>query len=152
MTNKRLSRVGTLLLTGLVAVLTLTVALHAAQTISMPNAAGIKYSLAPGTTSAAFTPAENTPVLVMGVQNSLGYRGVGQVALLHVPSSFLEWTGIESPASAAITSGFSSTAGTHIVYLDYSHLVDIEVASADTFVIHNANTSVTMNGVVTLIW
>ena len=152
MTNKRPSRAGTLLLTGVVAVLTLTVALHAAQTISMPNAAGVKYSLAPGATSAAVTPAENTPVLVMGVQNSLGYRGVGQVALLHVPSSFLEWTGIESPASAAITSGFSATAGTHIVYLDYSHLVDIEVASADTFVIHNANTSVTMNGVVTLIW
>jgi hypothetical protein len=151
MTNKRLSRVGTLLLTGLVGVLTLTVALHAAQTISMPNAAGVKYSLAAGATSAAFTPAENTPVLVMGVQNSLGYRGVGQVALLHVPSSFLEWTGIESPASAAITSGFSGTAGTHIVYLDYSHLVDIEVASTDTFVIHNANT-ITMNGVVTLIW
>ena len=56
-----------------------------------------------------------------------------------------------SPASAAITSGFSGTAGTHIVYLDYSHLVDIQVASTDTFIIHNANT-IAMAGVVTLIW
>ncbi len=87
----------------------------------------------------------------MGVQNSVGYRGVGQVALLHVPSSFLEWTGIESPAAAALTSGFSGSAGTHILYLDYSHLVQIQVASADTFLIHNGN-SITMTGVVTMIW
>jgi hypothetical protein len=68
-------------------------------------------------------------------------------------TSSLDWSGIESPA-ATITSGFSGTAGTHIVYLDYldySHLVDIQVASADTFVIHNANT-IAMAGVVTLIW
>ncbi|MFZ0201551.1 MAG: hypothetical protein WB523_22085 [Candidatus Sulfotelmatobacter sp.] len=148
---KTFSRVGTLMLTGFVAVLTLAVGVHAAQTITTPNAAEVKYSLTPGESSAAVTPAASTPVLVMGVQNSLGYRGVGQVAMLHVPSSFLEWTGIESPAAAALTAGFSGTAGTHIVYLDYSHTVQIQVASADTFVIHNAN-SIEMTGVVTLIW
>ena len=99
MITKRFPRLGTLFLTGLVAVLTLAVGVHAAQTITTPNAAVVKYSLAAGDNSAAVTPAESTPVLVMGVQNSLGYRGVGQVALLHVPSSFLEWTGIESPAA-----------------------------------------------------
>jgi hypothetical protein len=71
--------------------------------------------------------------------------------MLHVPSSFLEWTGIESPAAAAITSGFSSVAGTHIVYLDFSHLVDIQVDTADSFRIHNGNT-VAQTGQVTLIW
>ncbi|MGA9508243.1 MAG: hypothetical protein WBV55_06295 [Candidatus Sulfotelmatobacter sp.] len=151
MINKRCSRFGTLFLTGLFAVLTLAVGLHAAQTITTPNAAEVKYSLGAGDNSAAVTPAVSTPVLVMGVQNSLGYRGVGQVALLHVPSSFLEWTGIESPAAAALTSGYSGTAGTHILYLDYSHLVQIQVASADTFLIHNGN-SITMTGVVTMIW
>jgi hypothetical protein len=151
MTNKRFSRAGTLLLTGFVAVLALTVGVHAAQTITTPNAAEVKYSLAAGANSAAVTPAESTPVLVMGVQNSLGYRGVGQVAMLRVPSSFLEWTGIESPSAAALTSGFSGTAGTHIVYLDFSHLVQIEVAGTDTFLIHNGN-SIEMTGVVTLIW
>jgi len=70
---------------------------------------------------------------------------------LRVPSSFLEWTGIESPAAAAITSGFSGTKGTHIVYLDFSHLVDIQVDTTDAFIIHNANT-ITQTGVVTLIW
>jgi hypothetical protein len=118
MTSKRFSRSGTLMLTGLVAVLTLAVGVHAAQTITTPNAAEVKYSLTPGENSAAVTPAESTPVLVMGVQNTFGFRGVGQVAMLHVPSSFLEWTGIESPAAAALTAGFSGAAGTHIVYLD----------------------------------
>lgn len=151
MNHSRLSRVFRLLLAGFVAVVALNIGMHATQSITTPNATKVTYSLAAGASSAAVNPAESTPVLVMGVQNNLGYRGVGQVAMLHVPSSFLEWTGIESPASAAITSGFSGTAGTHIVYLDYSHLVDIQVASTDTFIIHNANT-IAMSGVVTLIW
>lgn len=151
MSLSKLSRLYTLLLTAVVAVVALSVGVHATQTIVTPNAAKVTYNLAAGASSAAVTPAESVPVLVMGVQNDLGYRGVGQVAMLHVPSSFLEWTGLESPAAAAITSGFSGTAGTHIVYLDYSHLVDIQVASTDTFVIHNANT-IQMAGVVTLIW
>jgi len=151
MKHSRFSRITTLLFAGFVTVAVLNIGVHATQSITTPNASKVSYTLAAGASSAAVNPAESVPVLVMGVQNNLGYRGVGQVAMLHVPSSFLEWSGIESPASAAITSGFSGTAGTHIVYLDYSHLVDIQVASTDTFIIHNANT-IAMSGVVTLIW
>lgn len=151
MKDSRFSRLSTLLLAAVVAMMALSISMHATQTITTPNAAKVTYNLAAGASSTAVTPVESVPVLVMGVQNNLGYRGVGQVSMLHVPSSFLEWTGIESPASAALTSGFSGTAGTHIVYLDYSHLVDIQVASTDTFLIHNANT-IAMSGVVTLIW
>lgn len=151
MNHSTLSRVSRLVLAGFVAVVALNIGMRATQTISTPNASKFVYNLAAGASSAAVTPAESVPVLVMGVQNNLGYRGVGQVSMLHVASSFLEWTGIESPAAAAITSGFSGTAGTHVVYLDYSHLVDIQVASTDTFIIHNANT-ISMSGVVTLIW
>lgn len=151
MKDSRFSRLSTLLLAAVVAMVALSISMHATQTITTPNAAKVTYNLAAGASSTAVNPVESVPVLVMGVQNNLGYRGVGQVSMLHVPSSFLEWTGIESPASAALTSGFSGTAGTHIVYLDYSHLVDIQVASTDTFLIHNANT-IAMSGVVTLIW
>lgn len=151
MNNSRLSRISTLLLAAIVAVVALSISMRATQSITTPNAAKVTYNLAAGASSAAINPVESVPVLVMGVQNNLGYRGVGQVSLLHVPSSFLEWTGVESPAAAAITSGFSGTAGTHILYIDYSHLVDIQVASTDTFIIHNAN-SIAMSGVVTLIW
>lgn len=147
----RSSRVSRLLLAAFVAVVALNIGMHATQTISTPNASKISYNLAAGASSTTVNPAENVPVLVMGVQNNLGYRGVGQVTMLHVPSSFLEWSGIESPASATITSGFSGAAGTHVLYLDYSHLVDIQVESTDTFIIHNAN-SIAMAGVVTLIW
>lgn len=151
MKTSRSSRVSRLLLAAFVAVVALNIGMHATQTISTPNASKVSYNLAAGASSTAVNPAESVPVLVMGVQNNLGYRGVGQVSMLHVPSSFLEWSGIESPASATITSGFSGTAGTHVLYLDYSHLVDIQVESTDTFIIHNAN-SIAMAGVVTLIW
>ena len=151
MFTKTFSRTRTLLLAGVVIVLTFAVAGHAAQTITTPNEVVINYNLAPGANSGAITPASNTPVLVQGVQTAIGFRGVGHVSMLHVPASFLEWTGLESPFSAAITSGFSSTAGTHIVYLDFSHLVDIRVNTADTVIIHNGNTA-TQTGVVTMIW
>src|SRR5580692_7162603 len=119
MFENNFSRIRTLVLAGVVVVLTFAVAGHAAQAITNPNKAKFNYNLASGANSAAITPASNVPVLVQGVQTDLGYRGVGYVSMLHVPSSFLEWTGLESPASAAITSGFSGTFGTHIVYLDY---------------------------------
>jgi hypothetical protein len=73
------------------------------------------------------------------------------VALLRVPSSFLEWVGLESTAGAAITQGFSGSPGTHIVFIDFSHKVDVEVASPDTIKIHNASTG-TATGSVTLVW
>ena len=151
MSRTALSRFGTLLAVAIVAYTTFAVPLHAAQTITTPNESVVSYNLAAGASTAGITPIANAPVLVQGVQTTVGYRGVGHVSMLRVPSSFLEWTGLESPAAAAITSGFSGTKGTHIVYLDYSHLVDIQVDTTDAFLIHNGN-SIAQTGVVTLIW
>jgi hypothetical protein len=132
-----------------VAIITSMVVANATQTITTPNAAFISYSLASGTNSAPITPATNKSVLVMGCCTTLGYRGVGQVSLLHIPSAYIVWVGLESPGSAAITSGTSSTA--HIVYIDYTHHVDIQVASVDTILIHNGSAA-TLAGNVTLVW
>ena len=144
-------RFGSLILAAVVATLTLSVVVHATQVITTPNAAFFTYSLAPGANSAPVTPVANQSVLVMGTQTASGFRGVGQVALLHVPSSFLEWVGLESTSGAAITSGFSGSAGTHIVFLDFSHQVDIQVNTPDTFRVHNGSGG-TRTGNVTLIW
>lgn len=116
-----------------------------------PNKTVFNYSLAPGADKLITPVVANKPVLVMGVCTSLGVRGVGQVSLLHIPSSFLEWTGLESPFGASITNGFSGTVGTHIVYIDYSHQVDIQVASPDTIRVHNGSGAV-RTGNVTLVW
>jgi len=122
-----------------------------AAPLAVLNKIVLNYSLAPGANSATITPVANRPVLVMGVCTSLGVRGVGQVTLLHIPSSFLEWTGLESPFGASITNGYSGTAGTHIVYIDYSHQVDIQVASSDTIRVHNGSGAL-RTGNVTLVW
>src|SRR5205823_2227282 len=148
---QKFSRPGVILMATVVAIITSIVVANATQTIIAPNAAYITYNLAANTNSTAITPATNRSVLVMGCCTSLGYRGVGQVSLLHIPSTFIEWVGLESTPSAAITQGFSSAAGTHIVFIDFSHRVDIQVASADTIQIHNGN-SITMAGNVTLVW
>jgi hypothetical protein len=149
--ESKLARFAGRFLAVVVVLLTAAVVVPAVQLVSTPNAVFVSYNLAAGATSAAITPVANQSVLVMGTQTAFGYRGVGQVALLRVPSSFLEWTGIESPSNAALTSGDSGTPGTHIVFLDFSHLVQIEVHTTDTFVIHNGNT-ITMTGNVTMIW
>jgi hypothetical protein len=147
----KISSLVPLLLAVLVSTLSVAVAVQTTEVITTPNATFISYNLAAGAVTGAITPVANQAVLVMGVQNTLGFRGVGHVTLLRVPSSFLEWVGLESPSAAAITSGFSGVLGTHIVYLDYSHQVDIEVNSTDTFRIHNGSTG-QRTGNVTLIW
>jgi hypothetical protein len=140
-----------MLLVGVVATLTLAVVAQATQTITTPNAAFISYNLAPGANSAAIFPAANQSVLVMGTCTTLNFRGVGHVTMLRIPASFLEWVGLESHAGAAITQGFSGVAGTHIVYLDFSHQVDIEVNTTDSFRVHNG-AAARRTGNVTLIW
>jgi hypothetical protein len=150
---KKLHRLGGLVLAAVVAILTLSVMVHATQVITTPNAAFFSYSLANGASSAPITPVVGQAVLVMGTQTALGFRGVGQVTMLRVTASFafLEWVGLESPFAAAVTSGFDSTPGRHIVFLDFGHKVDLQVANASSFVVHNASGGVA-TGNVTLIW
>jgi hypothetical protein len=143
-------------ITAAFVVFTLAVAANATEAVSpgavvVPNELTVSYSLAAGGVSAPITPPANIPVHVMGVQTALGFRGVGEVTLLHVPSSFIEWVGLASPSGAAITQGFSGAAGTHIVFIDFSHRVQIEVASPDTIRVHNLSTGI-RTGSVTLTW
>ena len=140
-----------------VVIITSMVAANATQTITTPNAAFISYSLAPGANSAVITPATNRWVLVGGCcTTTILLDGVGQVSLLHIPSSpvltgLIGWVGLEAYGPAAITQGRTSAAGTHIVFIESNHQVDIQVASADTILIHNGSAA-TMAGNVTLVW
>jgi hypothetical protein len=152
MTLHKISRLAVLLLAALVVTVTCMVPLASGQTITAPNSEFFAYVLTPGANSAPISiPVAHRAILVMGQQNAFGFRGVGQVTLLWVPGSFLEWVGLESPDPAAITSGFSNTPGTHIVFLDFNHEVDIQVNTADSFVVHNSSTA-SRYGSVTLIW
>ena len=148
---QKTSRPGVILLATVVAIITSMVVANATQTITAPNAAFISYSLAAGANSAAITPATNKSVLVMGCCTTAGFPGVGQVSLQHVPSAGMAWVGLES-GGTAITSGFGNIAGTHIVYIDFQHTVDIQTASIDTIRVHNGHPSATRAGNVTLVW
>ena len=139
-----------LVLAAIVSLLTVAVVARATQTFVTPNEATYVYSLAAGGNSAAITPPAGTPVLVMGVDNTIGARGVGFVTLLRVTATFLQWVGLQAP-SAMATSGHSAVAGTHIVYIDLLDKVDLRVNTADTFIVHNANTTV-QSVQVKLIW
>ena len=131
-----------------VAIITSIVVANATQTITTPNAAYITYNLTANTNSAPITPATNRAVLVMGCCTTSG--GVGQVSLLHTAGVGMTWVGLNMGTST--TGGFrNGTPGTHIVWIDGDHGVDIRVASADTILIHNGEGS-TRTGNVTLIW
>src|SRR5438067_2593102 len=147
---QKFTRPGVILMATVVAIITSIVVANATQTITTPNAAFISYSLAPNANSAPITPVASKSVLVMGCCTTVGVQGVGQVSLLHIPSVGIFWVGLESPFGAAITSGFSSTAGARIVYIDNSHQVDIEVAGVDTILVHNGHPSATRACNVTL--
>ena len=114
----------------------------------------VPYSLAIGEISAPITLVTDKPVLVMGVNSTIGNRGVGQVTILHpsVAPFFIEWVGLESPAAAVVTSGFSSVQGTHILFLDFNHQLDIEVGpGGNTIQIHNTRNAA-QTGSVKLVW
>lgn len=149
--RKMSSRPIALLSATVIATLTLATVAKATQTISTPNAAFVSYNLAPGAVSTAIVPAANEAVLVMGTCTSAGFRGVGQVTMLRIPASFLEWVGLDSTAGAAITQGFSGAAGTRILFVDFSHQVSLEVNTTDSFRVHNFSTGARA-GNVKLIW
>jgi len=156
MTTRNFARPAKLILAAAVAVATFAVVGHAAQTISTPNAASFAYSLAPGGNSASITPAANTPVMILADQvgTVCDCDNVGSSLMTVVNSSVdheMVWNGFES-AKGGLASGFSPTAGTHIMFIDNAHLVDLEVTNATSFHVHNSSTSETYNGNVTLIW
>jgi hypothetical protein len=115
------------------------------------NRISFSYNLAPGANSAPVTIPANVPVHLMGTQTALGFRGVGFVEMLRVPNAFLEWTGLDSTAASAITQGFSSVAGTKIVFLDFSHQVAVQVNDANRIRIHNGATG-QRTGSVVITW
>jgi hypothetical protein len=123
----------------------------AAVTFATANSSIAPYTLAAGATSGGITPPANTPVVMMGSNTTATNFSIASVNVVHVPSTQIRWVGLESPPSAAIVQGATSTPGTHVMYLDYNHQVDLEILSADQVVIHNAATT-TQTGTVKLIW
>jgi hypothetical protein len=88
----------------------------------------------------------------MGCVTNIG--GGGHVSLQHTIGA-ISWVGLESasPIGSSITQGSTATVGTHIVWIDYTHVVDIKVASGSTIYVSNQNGSgQTVAGNVTLIW
>ena len=98
--------------------------------LGTPTRATYTYDLAPGATSTRIPVPANIPVSLMGTQLVVGWRGVGQASLLSIPGSggFIEWVGLHSTAGAAVTEGYSGAAGAPIVFIDFGHCVQVEVA------------------------
>jgi hypothetical protein len=152
MRYKRVSRMAGLLSAVLVATLAFALAAHAVQTITTPNAVTIAYSLAADADTGAITPPANLPVYVMGDQTNEGCVGSSFMTVVNSAGQDdeLVWNGIESNGGG-VTTGFSSVAGTHIMFIDFCHKVQLEVANSTSFVVHNLN-SIAQKGNVTEIW
>jgi hypothetical protein len=128
-------------------------AVAAPKSVTVASAITVSYNLVAGGATGPISLPLGIPVQVIGVQTAIGNRGVGQVSMLspRVAPNFIEWVGLESTTGAAITQGFSAVLGTHIVFIDFAHTVDIEVAGPTTIRIHNSN-GAAQTGTVTLIW
>jgi hypothetical protein len=131
MKNGNRTSAGKFLIGGIVAALALACTADAVQTTTTPNASFITYSLAAGTNSRDYLAQPNISTLIMANCTTTGFRGVGQVTLLRIPSSFVEWAGFNSTANATDTTrGFSGTEGTHIMNIDFSSQVWLEVGAS----------------------
>ena len=150
-TTSKARRYGVLWAATIVFVLAASVMARATQSLTVPNAATYTYNLASGAYSSPITPVSNQAVLMMGSQTTAGTRGVAMATILHIPGNFIEWVGLESTDGSAITQGYSGSAGTHILYLDFGHLVDVQVAGTDTIRVYNGAAH-TQTGNLELIW
>ena len=154
---QKFSRPGVILLATVVVIITSMVVANATQTITAPNAAFVSYNLGAGASSAAITPVTNKSVVVVGCCTTGFVNGVGQVSLFHIPSANgggFGWVGLEAynGTPVANTGGLIGNGVAHIVYIDSSHHVDIQVAGVDTICVHNSHPSLTLAANVTLIW
>jgi hypothetical protein len=118
----------------------------------VPNAATFSYNLAPGAISPVVAvPVTNVPVLLQGVNTTVGNRGSGFVSILRasVAPAFLMWAGLHSQPSS-IAQGFSAAAGNLIFFTDFAHQVRVEVASSTSVRVHSVRPAGTPNSVGTL--
>jgi hypothetical protein len=142
-------------LAAIVAVTTIAVLTHATEAVATARRMTVNYSLGSGSSSGNITPASNQPVTIQADQTGTvcGCDDVGSSLMTVVNSSVdreLVWNGFESNGGG-LTAGFSPSPGTHIMYIDFGHLVDLEVSSSTSFLVHNGSSN-TANGTVTLIW
>jgi hypothetical protein len=151
----RFARMMQFVLAAIVAVTTIAVLTHATEAVATARRVSVNYNLSSGSSSGNITPASNLPVTITADQigTVCGCDDVGSSFMTVVRSSVdgeLVWNGFESNGGG-LTTGFSPTPGTHIVYTDFSHVVDLEVSNSTSFHVHNGG-SETANGTVTLIW
>jgi hypothetical protein len=154
MKNGNRTSVRKILFGGIVAALAFSCTAGAVQSTTTPSSAMFSYNLAGGAVTGNYLPPANQAVLVMGTCLTPGVRGVGHVSLLRIanPGGFIEWSGINSTGSGTVAHGFSPTAGTKIVQIDFSGGAQIEVGSTgDTIRIHNTTTSARA-GNMTWVW
>ncbi len=152
MRYEKVSRMAGLLSAVMVATVTFAVAAHAVKTLTTPNAFTSAYNLATGGNGPAITPPANLPVFVMGDQTTTGNVGSSDMTVVNSSGrdNELVWSGLESDGGG-VTAGFSPVAGTHIIFIDFAHCVDLQVNNATSFHVHNACSS-TQTGNVTEIW
>jgi hypothetical protein len=151
--NRNYSLFGARILALLVVLVTSTVVVKSVTTFPTAEAVTYRYSLAPGGSMGATVIGIDRPILLMGCNTTVGNRGIGHVTIQRAFTApqFLMWVGLESAAGAAITSGFSGALGTHIVYLDFAHTVDIEVLSPAAIRVFNGS-GANQTGQITMIW
>ena len=131
--------------------LTMAIGVLSFAVVAQAGRKTVTYSLASGTSSKAIIPVTDKPVLVIGAQTTAGNVGSSDMTVVNSKGdAALVWSGLESDGGGT-TADFSSIAGTHIIFIDFGHCVDLEVHDATSFVVHNVCGS-TQTGSVTLMW
>jgi len=136
MTALRSSRLPSLVLATVVAVITLVQLANAVQTITVPNISGVTYALAPGANSPDITVPSGTMVLVMANCTTPFRRGVAQVTMQRTTAAplFLQWLGLGSSGAPTVVSDWwPGGANPHIAWVDFSNQVELRAVSASAF-------------------
>jgi hypothetical protein len=159
---ERVCRAVSLFLASLVGVVTVAVVVHAAQTITTPNAMTIPYSLAFSGRSAPIAIPVNRPVFVMGADTDFannGNAGVGQATIIRNTSENAVKSVSFDYANDILVSEKASLGTTVVIFdLDVHDRVGVLTDGANLIVFNSDDSSsgagipVGHTGVITMIW
>jgi hypothetical protein len=121
----------------------------------LANTATIYYNLAANASAGCYgLPPANSPVLVTGVNTTVGYRGVGFIHLLYATASpaLWDWSGINTAGAASNpVASWTTATGVNMVDIGFSHSVSLQTCGVNGIAVKN-NSGVAQAGSFQMLW
>jgi hypothetical protein len=155
-TSRNIARPAAFLAAALVMGLTYTNIARASVSAGvLANTARIYYGLAANAATGCYgLPPANSPIIVTGVNTTVGYRGVGFIHLLYATAApaLWDWSGINTAGVAAdAVHSWTSASFVDMVDIGFAHSVSLQTCVGNSIRVKN-NSGAAQAGSFQMLW